>query len=165
MARIAVIIVLLVAALLGVCEAQLVAVPVNASIARPIDTIIAIPPLTCCQLLTNRVNTLQTQVNTLLNRRSLVQAGTLSSGSYWAWYNYRTGTAATINRWVTFPIAYTSVPVVVTSIRGGDINKDRNLRISTEATSVSTTGFNLRIASWADTIVYSYDATWVATGK
>jgi len=141
-------------ALVCVCQAQ---------VTPPNLPITSVP--SCCDKLTLQVNALQAQINVLLGKRSLVQAGSVSSSSYWAWNNPKTGTAATVTKYIAFPIAYTSVPTVVTAIKATDIDEKHNLRIVTEAYSITTSGFYVRIRSWADTIVYSFDVTWIATGK
>ncbi|KAK3934645.1 hypothetical protein QBC46DRAFT_426512 [Diplogelasinospora grovesii] len=57
---------------------------------------------------------------------------------------------------------YTEPPGVVVWLNALDMSKDANWRIRAVARNVSAAGFDLAIESWADTVVYSASAAWVA---
>ncbi len=62
-----------------------------------------------------------------------------------------------------FPLGkYTEPPNIVVWLNALDLSKDANWRIRAVARDVSATGFDLGIESWADTVVYSASAAWVA---
>ena len=63
---------------------------------------------------------------------------------------------------ITFSKPFTEIPDVTASLMMVDISKEFNTRIWVLAQNVSTTGFDLVIRTWSDTMVNSVGVTWVA---
>jgi hypothetical protein len=56
-------------------------------------------------------------------------------------------------------------PNVVVWLSALDLDKGHNWRVKAYATNVTASGFDLNIDTWADTILYSAAASWVAYPK
>jgi hypothetical protein len=65
---------------------------------------------------------------------------------------------------ITFSQAFDSVPVVLVSLSSIDASTSGqiNTRISVSAGNITQTGFDLNFTTWADSIVYGANATWMA---
>ena len=63
---------------------------------------------------------------------------------------------------ITFPRAYASPPKVIVWLNGLDMANDKNWRINATATNITTTGFTIHLDTWADTVMYSASAAWIA---
>ena len=66
------------------------------------------------------------------------------------------------SRNITFPRAYASPPKVIVWLNGLDMANDKNWRINATATNIATTGFTIHLDTWADTVMYSASAAWIA---
>ncbi|KAK2594034.1 hypothetical protein QQS21_008253 [Conoideocrella luteorostrata] len=60
---------------------------------------------------------------------------------------------------------YTEPPNVLVWLSAMDMDKTHNWRVRAKATTVTTTGFDLAIETWGDTVLYSATASWVAYPK
>lgn len=63
---------------------------------------------------------------------------------------------------ITFARAYPAVPKVVVWLSCIDLSSGKNWRIKTFATDVSAVGFTIHIDTWADSVLYTAVASWVA---
>ena len=59
---------------------------------------------------------------------------------------------------------FTATPTIMIGLATLDIDKDRNVRIITEVRNATKDGFTIAVQSWADTILYSTNVTWIAIG-
>ena len=46
-----------------------------------------------------------------------------------------------------------------------DAGSNANLRVATEVSSITTTGFQIKMNKWADTVLYGGKVSWMACGK
>ncbi len=65
---------------------------------------------------------------------------------------------------ITFPSKYTSPPDVFVSIQIFDMQSGPNPRIAVYPQNITSDGFDLLFYTWADTIIYSAGASWIAYG-
>ena len=65
---------------------------------------------------------------------------------------------------VPFATPFNHVPVVQAGLVGFDMDKARSARLTTRAENISPFGFDLAIATWDDTLVYSVEVSWLAIG-
>jgi hypothetical protein len=65
---------------------------------------------------------------------------------------------------VSFPFPFAETPQIVVALSKMDVDKGRNTRISVGAESISAAGFTVLFYTWADTLLYSADAVWIAYG-
>lgn len=65
-------------------------------------------------------------------------------------------------RKITFARAYSTTPKVVVWLSCIDLSSGKNWRVKTFATDVSPVGFTIHIDTWADSILYTAVASWVA---
>ena len=63
---------------------------------------------------------------------------------------------------ITFRRKFAVTPIVVVWLIGFDFLKGKNFRIKAEATEVTATGFNIKIATWYDSVLYWASASWIA---
>ncbi|KAF8123253.1 hypothetical protein EV363DRAFT_1228913 [Boletus edulis] len=63
---------------------------------------------------------------------------------------------------INFERPFSSPPKVVVFFNLIALDKHRNWRLSTTATSIDANGFTLNIETWADTILYVAQACWIA---
>ncbi|KIW12685.1 hypothetical protein PV08_09963 [Exophiala spinifera] len=66
---------------------------------------------------------------------------------------------------VTFEHPYEGKPEVIVWLSGLTTSKDRNTRVHAYAENVTSEGFDIFIKTWADSIVFSVTATWIAYPK
>ena len=66
------------------------------------------------------------------------------------------------SRQIAFERAYLSPPKVIVWLNKLSLASGKGWRISATAMDVTTTGFTLHIDSWADTVIYSAAAAWIA---
>ncbi|MFQ5627508.1 MAG: H-type lectin domain-containing protein [bacterium] len=59
---------------------------------------------------------------------------------------------------------FSQKPDIVVSLAAVDAHRDKNLRIRVEASSVASTYFYLSFITWADTEIYSTNASWISYG-
>ncbi|EJD44580.1 hypothetical protein AURDEDRAFT_125148 [Auricularia subglabra TFB-10046 SS5] len=86
------------------------------------------------------------------------QTGRFNTVEDHPWYLPQQNTS----RRITFARPYAAPPRVVVWLNSLDMDRSRGWRISATATAVTATGFTLNLNTWADTILYSAGATWVA---
>ncbi|PIL35697.1 hypothetical protein GSI_02427 [Ganoderma sinense ZZ0214-1] len=86
------------------------------------------------------------------------QVGQFSTQEDHPWQNPQLKTT----RRFAFAREYASPPNVVVFLNQLDMAKGKNWRVTTTATDVTTTGFTLHIDTWADTVLYSATAAWIA---
>lgn len=65
-------------------------------------------------------------------------------------------------RLIAFPQQYSKPPKVVVWLTGFDIKRNKNWRVKTYATCITATGFTIHIDTWADTVLFSATASWIA---
>jgi hypothetical protein len=65
-------------------------------------------------------------------------------------------------RQIQFARPYAVPPKVVVWLNSVDLSSSHNWRVKVLATDVTTTGFVLHIESWADSVLYTAGATWIA---
>ncbi len=63
---------------------------------------------------------------------------------------------------IEFEHAYESPPKIVIWLKAVDLAKDHGWRIKAWASSIDKDGFTIHIDTWADTIMYSAAASWIA---
>ncbi|KAF8517305.1 hypothetical protein BU17DRAFT_76474 [Hysterangium stoloniferum] len=63
---------------------------------------------------------------------------------------------------ITFARPFVEVPKVISVLREFHFSKDHGWRITTEVSHINCNGFTIHIKSWADTIIYSATASWIA---
>jgi hypothetical protein len=63
---------------------------------------------------------------------------------------------------VDFSSQYRWAPKVYVSFSELDIERDTNVRVTTNVDSVSTTGFRVSCVTWADSIVFSVKLHWIS---
>ena len=63
---------------------------------------------------------------------------------------------------VNFDKAYEKKPQVVVSINKLDYDKNKNLRINVFAADIDSSGFDLKIQTWDDTIIYRVTIAWIS---
>lgn len=69
----------------------------------------------------------------------------------------------TNSKWMRFPRPFSSPPKVIVWLKSVDMAKNFNWRVEAYPShDVSTTGFTININTWADSILYSADASWIA---
>ena len=66
---------------------------------------------------------------------------------------------------VTFQSSFEQAPTVTYGFYLLDSGWDSNLRVNTDVSGVTTTGFQISINPWADTILYGVRIRWMACGK
>ena len=66
---------------------------------------------------------------------------------------------------VTFQSPFEQAPTVTFGFYLLDNNWDRNLRVNTDVSGVTTTGFQISINPWGDTVLYGTRIRWMACGK
>lgn len=86
------------------------------------------------------------------------QFGTFNTLDDHPWSKPQTLTTRLIN----FPHRYPVPPKVVVWLTAFDMKHDKNWRIKTFATNITATSFNIHIDTWADTVLYSAAALWIA---
>jgi H-type lectin domain/Astacin (Peptidase family M12A) len=88
-----------------------------------------------------------------------IQVGDFSTKELHPWYE----PTKTNSKWISFPRAFSSPPKVIVWLKSVDMAKNFNWRVETYPSyDVSTTGFTININTWADSILYSADASWIA---
>jgi len=65
-------------------------------------------------------------------------------------------------RYVVFQPPLPVVPFMHVALSHLDADQNANVRVNVSATSVSVSGFYLRIEAWADTLLYAVKASWLA---
>ncbi len=71
---------------------------------------------------------------------------------------------------IDFPIPYSVTPPikgvnVSVMLSAMDVDNSRNTRVSVNLDQPANTGgFTLRVSTWADTILFSVEVTWIAIG-
>lgn len=63
---------------------------------------------------------------------------------------------------VSFLEPFQSVPIVLVSLRMLDVGNMTNTRAHVLAENVTQEGFDLVIHTWADTVLYGAEVTWMA---
>ena len=63
---------------------------------------------------------------------------------------------------IDFNKKYESIPYVLTSLSALDAGDNRNIRISVNAFNITTTGFDIKIYTWADTSIYYVRVSWIS---
>jgi hypothetical protein len=55
-------------------------------------------------------------------------------------------------------------PAVIMGLTHLDAGTEKNLRVRVEAVDITTTGFNAKFITWADSVTYGVMASWIAVG-
>ncbi|XP_060569793.1 uncharacterized protein LOC132728180 isoform X1 [Ruditapes philippinarum] len=63
---------------------------------------------------------------------------------------------------IHFSPPFTKVPVVTFAFSSMDVNKDRNFRIGSSVSAVTTSSATLTVHTWADTVIYLSSLNWIA---
>ena len=63
---------------------------------------------------------------------------------------------------IRFDPPFADPPIVLVSLAGVDADAQFNLRIHINAEVVQAEEFNIRVSTWADTLLYSAGVAWVA---
>ena len=66
---------------------------------------------------------------------------------------------------VTFQSPFEQAPTVTFGLYLLDNRWGKNLRVNTDVSGVTTTGFQISINPWADTVLYGARIRWMACGK
>jgi hypothetical protein len=93
-----------------------------------------------------------------------IQSGELSKnrGNNPDWGLHEGFGRRTYSAHITFSQSFSAVPIVRVSLRGADVDHERNFRLDVWAENVTRDGFDLVYSTWHDSIVYGATATWVA---
>ncbi|MCP4699276.1 MAG: hypothetical protein GY862_20875 [Gammaproteobacteria bacterium] len=60
---------------------------------------------------------------------------------------------------------FTATPHILLALQKVDANKDHNLRVETEAQNATKNGFNIKIATWGDSVIYgTTSVSYIAIG-
>lgn len=70
--------------------------------------------------------------------------------------------ARQVLKYVAFPRHFNCIPQVEVAMSLIDVDHNFNTRITVSAQDISIAGFNLKVGTWWDTILYVVDATWIA---
>ncbi len=65
-------------------------------------------------------------------------------------------------KYISFSEPFDSNPEVVIAIVSYDVDKTKNLRLRASALDITTTGFQLAIQTWEDSIIYRVSIQWLA---
>jgi hypothetical protein len=65
---------------------------------------------------------------------------------------------------VAFGYTFASAPTVLVTLNGLDTAREYNVRLTVVPDSITTTGCRLVFSTWADSVVWSAWATWIAIG-
>jgi hypothetical protein len=88
-----------------------------------------------------------------------LQVGNFSTKELHPWHE----PTKTNSKYIRFPRAFSSPPKVLVWLKSVDMAKNFNWRVEAyPSRDVSTTGFTININTWADSILYSADAAWIA---
>ncbi|KAI1465549.1 uncharacterized protein F4812DRAFT_439279 [Daldinia caldariorum] len=90
-----------------------------------------------------------------------LDSGTWNTGSVRPWDQPRERTEALVR----FTRDFSSAPTVLVSMNTASVKKTSNFRVKVYATDITSQGFIIHADSWADTILYSCGATWLAIGS
>ncbi|KAK4986226.1 hypothetical protein LTR66_002720 [Elasticomyces elasticus] len=63
---------------------------------------------------------------------------------------------------VNFARSFPEPPCVIVWLKGVDMDKNHNWRVTAHASDISAEGFAIHIDTWADTTLYSGAASWIA---
>ena len=63
---------------------------------------------------------------------------------------------------VNFETKYEKKPQVIVSINQLDSNKDKNLRINVFPADIDNSGFDLKMQTWDDTLIYRVRIVWIS---
>jgi len=66
------------------------------------------------------------------------------------------------SRRINFSRPFVTPPKVLSFLHSLDMAKDRNWRVKTYVTDIDAKGFTIHVDSWADTVLYSGGARWIA---
>lgn len=66
---------------------------------------------------------------------------------------------------IIFDKAFSSPPLVFVAISSLNVLNSKDLRISVISENILNTGFDLTVLTWADTIIFSCDISWIAFEK
>lgn len=91
-------------------------------------------------------------------RFDAVQSGSFDTLSVRPWNQPTPDTSIHIS----FMSAFSQPPKAVAWLTGLDFDKSRNWRVIASATNIDTSGSTIQIGTWADTLLYSATATWLA---
>ena len=128
-------------------------------------------------LLKNEVNKLTEKCNELteqnkelkeqISKKDKIQTGEYIAqfleGSY-ATYMYSSTGDRSFKKHISFDEKYEKKPHVMVSIRGIDLCKDFNSRLYANAENIDTSGFDLIIGTWADSLVFKVYISWISFG-
>lgn len=63
---------------------------------------------------------------------------------------------------ITFKRKFAVAPTCIVWLTGFDFLKGKNFRIKAEVIDITTTGFNIKIGTWYDSVLYWAAASWIA---
>lgn len=92
-------------------------------------------------------------------RFQFVQFGTFDTSEIRPWNEPRLQNSKRINFSTPFK---DQPPKVVCFLKSLDMDKGKNWRVKTYVSDVTTEGFTIHIDSWADSVLYSASASWLA---
>jgi len=96
----------------------------------------------------------------------LIQSGdVIADTSVTGWTLHLGSGYRTYQAHVTFPKGFSQIPVVITALRSIDDSPATGTRLTVFAQQITTTGFDMVVLTWADSIVYGTAATWIAYGN
>ncbi|XP_078322114.1 uncharacterized protein LOC144621934 [Crassostrea virginica] len=111
------------------------------------------------QNLERAVNLLKQQMQVQQNRKEF----RCESGSVGQAINPAPAWPYTAN--VTFQSPFEQAPTVTYGLYFLDNGWDKNIRVNTDVSSVTSTGFHINVFPWADTVLYGARIRWMACGK
>jgi len=69
-----------------------------------------------------------------------------------------------VTRPVKFKQPMPTVPAVILGFTSVDAGEGKNVRVRVEPENVTTTGFNAKFSTWADSVTFGLKASWIAIG-
>ena len=69
-----------------------------------------------------------------------------------------------LTKHVRFDKSFDNKPAVMVALSGFDTAHTKNVRLTCKASNISTQGFTLKVTTWADSVIYSFTCSWMASG-
>ena len=113
-------------------------------------------------LLKQKIKNLEEQ----LSKKEMIQTGEYLAKFSWdsKHYMHTSFGPRSFKVHINFDKKYERIPNVMVSIKGFDINGDRNIRIYVFSENVSVYGFDLVIGTWNDSLIYEVHVCWISFG-
>jgi hypothetical protein len=92
------------------------------------------------------------------------EMGVISANLHTPGWKLNSGTGERfIDIYQKFDGVFKKTPKIIVTLSLIDSDFQKNLRITLLARNIDPNSFNLRIQTWADSIIYGINASWIAT--